>query len=190
VRFVCPWSHTEQPPWRNRAPLAANVKYTENGQEMKVGEEFWKTAGKTMLKHTLIDTQKCGTHSNTVIEEKYIAPKTPVPAPKSAFPGMQVKLPPDGIFRPILYGVRLKIDNAKISEIESFIARETEFALNAAGVLATKDQDWESILPPAQPSSRLAMMAAADDHYDMFARADRFRPRSELQAAGMIGDDG
>jgi hypothetical protein len=136
-------------------PLASNVKFTENGVELAVGKGFWQTAGKTLLKRDLIDTQKCGTHSNVVIEEKYIAPKTAAPAPKSAFPGMQVKIPPDGSIRPILYGVRLKIENEKIAEIETFVARETEFAFNAAGVLATKDQDWESILPLEERSSPL-----------------------------------
>jgi hypothetical protein len=156
-------------------PLASNVKYTENGVELAVGKGFWETAGKTLLKRDLIDTQKCGTHSNVVIEEKYIAPKTAAPAPKAMFPGMEVKLPPDGTNRPILYGVRLKIENEKISEIETFVARETEFAFNAAGVLATKDQDWESILPPEERSSRLAMIAAADDYFDMFAKVPKVR---------------
>lgn len=150
-------------------PLAANVKFTENGVEMEVGKGFWQTAGKTLLKRDLIDIQKCGTHSNVVIEEKYTAPKTAAPKPKSAFPGMEVQLPADGAVRPILFGVRLKVENDKIREIETIIARETEFAFNAAAVLATKDQDWESIIPPEQRSSRLAMMAAADDYFDMFA---------------------
>jgi hypothetical protein len=149
-------------------PLAANVKFTENGVEMPVGEGFWKTAGKMLLKRDLLDTDKCGTHSNVVIEEKYTAPKTTTPAPKSAFSGLSAKPPADGAIRPILYGVRLKVENQKIREIESFVARETEFAFNAANVLETKDQDWESIIPAEQRSSRLAMIAAADDYYDMF----------------------
>jgi hypothetical protein len=156
-------------------PLASNVKFTENGVEMAVGKGFWQTAGKTLLKRDLIDTQKCGTHSNVVIEEKYTAPKTPAPAPKAAFGGMQVKLPADGAIRPILYGVRLKVENEKISEIETFVARETEFAFNAEGVLATKDQDWETPLPLEERSSRLALIAAADDYYDMFAKVPKVR---------------
>jgi hypothetical protein len=55
------------------------------------------------------------------------------------------------------------------------IAREAEFAFKATGVLATKDQDWESILPLEQRSSRLAMIAAADDYYDMFAKEPQVR---------------
>ena len=160
-------------------PLAATVKYTENGAEVKIGQGFWGTAGKTLLKRTLIDTQKCGTHSNVVIEEKYTAPKTAAPAAKpaakAAFPGMEVKLPADGTIRPILFGVRLKVENQKITEIETVIAREAEFAFKATGVLATKDQDWESILPLEQRSSRLAMIAAADDYYDMFAKEPQVR---------------
>ncbi len=151
-------------------PLAARVRFTENGVEMPVGEGFWKTAGKTLLKRDLIDTYKCGTHSNVVIEEKYTAPKTPAPASKSPFAGLSAKPPADGAIRPILYGVRLKVEDRQITEIETFVARETEFAFNAANVLETRDQDWESIIPEEQRSSRLAMMAAADDYFDMFAQ--------------------
>jgi hypothetical protein len=156
-------------------PLAAKVKFTENGVEMPVGEGFWKTAGKTLLKRDLIDTYKCGTHSNVVIEEKYTAPKTTAPAPKSQFASLSAKPPADGVIRPILYGVRLKVENQQIIEIESFVARETEFAFNAASVLETKDQDWESIIPAEQRSSRLAMIAAADDYYDMFTENPQVR---------------
>jgi len=149
-------------------PLSSDVKYTENGVELPVGKGFWQTAGKTLLKRDLIDTQKCGTHSNVVIEEPF-DPETIGP-PGMALPGMkQRELPEEGTPRPIMYGVRLKIENEKISEIEAIIAREHEFAFNVEGQLATNEQDWESILTPAERSSRLAMIAAADDYYDMFA---------------------
>ena len=156
-------------------PLAAKAKFTENGVEMAIGEGFWKTAGKTLLKRDLLDTYKCGTHSNVVIEEKYTAPKATAPAPKSAFSSLSAKPPAEGTIRPILYGVRLKVANQKITEIETFVARETEFAFNAPTVLETKDQDWESIIPEEQRSSRLAMIAAADDYFDMFADKPKVR---------------
>ena len=132
-------------------PLAPDVKFTENGNELKVGEGFWKTAGKVLLTRHLIDTLKCGTHTQAVVEE------------------------PDaeGKIRPILFGVRLQYKNKKITEIETIIAREKEFAFTmggAKGVLATKDQDWEGILPPSERISRLALKAAADDYFDMFAK--------------------
>ena len=162
-------------------PLASKVKFTENGVEMPVGQGFWKTAGKVLLKRDLLDTQKCGTHSNVVIEEKYTAPKTAAPASKSPFAGLSAKPPADGTIRPILYGVRLKVENRQITEIETFVARETEFAFNAATVLETRDQDWESIIPEEQRSSRLAMIAAADDYFDMFSE----KPKVHTPFAGV-----
>ena len=82
----------------------------------------------------MVDTQKCGTHTQTVMEE-------------------------NGNPKPVLYSARLKIDKEKISEIEAIVVRGDQ-VLDVPAILATKDQDWENILPPEQRSSRLAMMAA------------------------------
>jgi hypothetical protein len=184
-------------------PLASDVKYTENGVELPVGKGFWQTAGKTLMRRDLIDTQKCGTHSNVVIEEPF-DPETIGP-PGMSLPGRKPReLPKEGTPRPIMYGVRLKIENEKISEIETIIAREHEFAFNVEGQLATKDQDWESILTPAERSSRLAMIAAADDYFDMFAAepvvhtpfaspCDRWENGLQTTVSGMFtlqGEDG
>ena len=93
-------------------PLAPDVRYTENGVELSVGKGFWQTAGKTLLRRDLIDTQKCGTHSNVVIEEPF-DPETIGP-PGMALPGITPReMPEKGTSRPILYGVRLKIENEK-----------------------------------------------------------------------------
>jgi hypothetical protein len=157
-----------------------------------------------LLRRDLIDTQKCGTHTIAVIEEKF-DPKTVGKPTMAGVPGVKTKpMPPEGTPRPILFGVRLKVENDRISEIETIIARENEFAFNADGVLATRGQDWESILPPEQRSSRLAMIAAADDYYDMFAAepsvhtpfaspCDRWENGTQTTVGGMFtleGEDG
>lgn len=126
----------------SNAPLASNARYTENGLEVAIGKGSWETAGKITFKRGLADTQECGTHTQTIIEE-------------------------DG--KPILYGARLKVDNEKISEIEAFVIRGAQ-VLGAPAILETKDQDWEVILPPEQRSSRLAMMAIADDYFSLFVK--------------------
>ena len=126
-------------------PLASGVKYTENGIAVEVGKGSWETAGKTTFKRGMIDTQKCGTHTQAIIEEGG---------------------------KPMLYGVRLKIDKEKISEIEAIIARGKE-VLDVKAILDTKDQDWEGILPPEERSSRLAMMAAADDYFELFVQKQK-----------------
>lgn len=123
-------------------PLASGARYTENGLEVAIGKGSWETAGKTTFKRGMVDTKKCGTHTQAIIDEAG---------------------------NPMLYGVRLKVDNEKISEIEAILARGKE-VLDVKAILDTKDQDWEGILPPEQRSSRLTMMAAADDYFELFVQ--------------------
>ena len=52
-------------------PLASTAKFTENGVEKEVGKGFWETAGKPLLKRTLVDTQKCVTATIAVVEEPF-----------------------------------------------------------------------------------------------------------------------
>jgi len=52
-------------------PLASTVKFTENGVKTDVGKGFWETAGKPMLRRTLIDTKKCVVASIAVTEEPF-----------------------------------------------------------------------------------------------------------------------
>jgi hypothetical protein len=138
------------------APLASNVRYTENGIEVPVGKGVWETVAKTTFKRGMVDTRKCGTHIQTVMEER--------DNPK-----------------PILYGVRLKVEENKISEIEAVVVRGDQ-VLDVPAILATEDQDW-NILPPEQRSSRLAMIAVADDYFELFVK-DEKRKVSDLAYSG------
>ena len=206
-------------------PLASTVKFTENGVKKDVGEGFWETAGKPLLKRTLIDTKKCVTATMAVMEEPFSsktvgsasksgmggggmfgggapkaapggapggAPKAaPGGAPKAA-PGGAPKavpggtpggaggglgamfagpatMPEEGTVRPILFAARLKVEKGKITEIETIVARERDFAFNAKSVLETKDQDWETILPPDKRASRKALADAANNYFALFA---------------------
>jgi len=148
-------------------PLAPNVRSTENGVEVAVGKGLWQTAGKARLRRVLVDQRQCGTHASAVLEEKFDSATV---GPANALSGTK-PLSAEGTVRPILFGVRLRVEGGRISEIESIIAREREFAFDADGALATKDQDWETVLPLEERSSRLAMVAAADDYFGMFAAA-------------------
>ncbi|MEJ2109550.1 MAG: hypothetical protein P8Z37_06485 [Acidobacteriota bacterium] len=151
-------------------PLAATAKFTENGIKKEVGQGFWETAGKPLLKRTLVDTKKCVTATMAVMEEPFStktvgsapkgrmggsggggvmgggAPKTaPKSAPKSVPGGLPAgaggmfggsgPMPEEGTVRPILFAARLKVESGKITEIETIIARERDFAFNAKGVL-------------------------------------------------------
>jgi hypothetical protein len=175
-------------------PLASTVKFTENGVQKDIGKGFWETAGTPLLKRTLIDTRKCVAATIAVIEEPFSlktvgsapksgmgggAPKTaPGTAPKTipgglapgaAMFGGSGPMPEEGTVRPILFATRLKVEKGKITEIETIVARERDFAFNVKGVLATKDQDWETILPPEKRAPRQALADAANNYFALFA---------------------
>ena len=181
-------------------PLASTVKYTENGIIKDVGTGFWESAGKPLLKRTLVDTQKCVTATIAVVEEPFNsktvgegfgsgfggggapgAAKTPAGAKKppagapggggglgAMFSGPK-ELPEEGTVRPILFANRLKVENGKITEIETIIAREKEFAFNVQKELETKDQDWETILSPEKRIPRKVLADAANNYFALFA---------------------
>jgi hypothetical protein len=122
--------------------LARDVKFTENGVQLEPGEGFWKSAGEVVLARDVLDTQTCSTVTQALIMEND---------------------------REIIFGVRLKVNDAgQLSEIEHIIARETEFAFRPEGVHAPNFINWEAILPKEERSSRAAMVAAANDYFDMF----------------------
>ena len=136
-----------------KLPLSEVARFSENGRMLNVGEGLWQTAGKVLLRRSVVDTAMCGVHTQAVIEESN---------------------------RPIIFGVRLKVDSlGKIEEIETYVAREKEFAFNAEGLLKTNDQKWERIIPRKERSSREAMIEAADKYFLMFSK----EPKAEAPFA-------
>jgi hypothetical protein len=126
-------------------PTASNVRMTENAIEVKPGEGFFKTGGKAQFERTIVDTGRCTTLTQAVVEETR-----------------------DGANGLALMAVRLKVDGGKVSEIESIIARKGDFAFKPEGVLETKEQDWTRLLPSASRKSREYMNGEAEKYYVMF----------------------
>src|SRR6187399_3261647 len=58
---------------------APNLRITQNGSEIKLGEGFFKTGGKSQFQRTLIDTERCGTVTQAIIDETP-DPNAPAPA--------------------------------------------------------------------------------------------------------------
>lgn len=122
--------------------LASDVKFTEDGVTLQPSEGLWQTAGAVVFSRDVLDTQTCSTVTQALIEEAG---------------------------REIIFGVRLKLNDAnQISEIEHIIAREDEFAFKPEGVYAPNFINWEAILTKEERTSRAAMVAAANDYFDMF----------------------
>ncbi len=123
----------------------ADVRITENAVEIKPGEGFIKTGGKARLERTIVDTGKCSTLTQAVADET-VSGKT----------------------SPVLMAVRLRSEGGKVSEIEMIIARTGDFAFKPQGVLDTKDQDWETLMPAAERRTREFLNGQADKYYEMF----------------------
>jgi hypothetical protein len=186
---------------------APNLRITQNGSEIKLGEGFFKTGGKSQFQRTLIDTERCGTVTQAIVDETP-DPNAPAPAgrgaggggargaapgagapgggaprgagaapggaPAGARGGLPAAAPYTG--PAIILAVRLKVERGKVSEIETIVNRQGELFFSPPGVLATKDHDWEGILPPAQRSTREYMNDAANKYFSGFS------PNPEVEA--------
>jgi len=84
----------------NALPVTANLKFTENNQVMKPGEGMWKTFKKlTGYRRDILDVKQGVAVSFLVVE---------------------------GEASPTLYVIRLKIEDKKVSEIETMSVRNRE----------------------------------------------------------------
>lgn len=130
-------------------PTAGNLRITENGVEIKAGDGFFKTGGKSHFERSLVDTQRCGTVTEAVTDETV-----------GGAPTLAVMV------------VRLKVEQGKVSEIETIVTREAEFKqfYNPKGLLETKDQDWTTPLPAEKRLTREYMNDGANKYFDSFAK--------------------
>jgi len=130
-------------------PTAPNLRITENGQVMQPGEGFFKSGGAVLLERDLIDTERCGTATVAVTDETV-----------------------DGTQTLAVMAVRLKVDQGKVSEIETIVTREAEEKrfYNPKELLSTKDQDWTTPLPADKRLTREYMNDGANKYFDAFVK--------------------
>jgi hypothetical protein len=124
-------------------PLAAKVKATENGEPLKLGEGFWKTAGQAGYRLELYDPVTGNAGVQAVVQE------------------------PAG---PAILVVRLKVEDRKISEIETIVARKGSYGplLWAPENLKAPSRNFTLSIRPAERNSRLELLAAADAYWRAF----------------------
>ena len=120
----------------SKAPLAANVRFTEDAKELKVGDGFWKKATKLGdYRQDFIDVKEQVIASWVIVEESG---------------------------RPAKLTARLKVANGRITEIETLVSPAGERVSGGATMVARPDM---GIAPPAgQRNSRDELIRAAD-HY-------------------------
>lgn len=125
-------------------PRADSLKFTENAKAMMVGEGVvWKTAGTVKFTRSLYDAERCGTVTEAV------------------FPNSGADT---------IYGLRLKVVDQKLTEIESIaVDPENGFFPTPMGILNSKAEVWEEVLPQDQRSTREVLEAAGKAYFDSFA---------------------
>jgi hypothetical protein len=130
-----------------KAPLSSSVKYTENGATVQVGMGEWKTATAETFKRSALDTDQCESVTESVIGDS-------------------------GGSR--IYGLRLKLVNQQITEIETIIVLGTGsmtgdyIVNNPSGLAMSASDDWETVLPVAQQETRAQLQAFMDKYLTQF----------------------
>lgn len=130
-------------------PTAADLRITENGQVMKAGEGLFEGGGKVHLQRSLIDTERCGTVTQAVTDETIGGSRTLA-----------------------VVAVRLKVEQGRVSEIETLVTREAEMKAfyDPKTLLGTKDQDWTTPLPAGKRPTREYMNDGANKYFDAFSK--------------------
>ena len=125
------------------APLAAGVRFTEDGQQLAIGDGLWNTL------------RSKGSYRLFV---------TDVPAGQVTFFGTIEEDNADpGKGTPALLALRLKVRNAAITEIEQLVIRDEKAAARVAA--RTPDPLFLQTLPAAARMSRAELVTTADKYF-------------------------
>ena len=123
-------------------PVAPNLKSTEDTKPMKLGDGLWKSAGQVSYRRDALDTETCSAVTTTVMDMQGTA---------------------------TIYGVRLKLGNQLLTEVEAFTAATQGIILapNPDGLVSSMSDvsEWQATLPANQRSTRDQLTAIADNYF-------------------------
>lgn len=120
-------------------PLARDVKYTENGQALKIGDGFWGTASSLPTYKIYADDPEAG---------------------QAMFMGV---LKENGA--PVIFCVRLKVELHRITEIEALVARKEAGSIARPENLVTPNPIFSETVPLERRRSRQNMIAIANSYF-------------------------
>jgi hypothetical protein len=131
-------------------PLSDDVRFTENGQRLEIGDGLWNTM------------QSKGDYRIFV---------TDVPAQQVAFLGTIGEDHREaGKETPALIALRLRLDGSVISEIEQFVARDVATAERVAAL--TPRAAFSESVPAAERMSRADLLTTANMYFSGMQRND------------------
>jgi hypothetical protein len=131
-------------------PLAAGVRYTEDGQQLAIGDGLWRTLHAKGHYRLFVTDPKAGQVAffGTVEEDNRDPAK-----------GTEV-----------LMALRLRVQDGKITEIEELMARDEKPALAMDG--KTVDPIYLATVPPAERVSRAELIATANKYFTGMQKND------------------
>ncbi len=126
----------------SRMSLASQVKYVENWKEIEKENGLWNTALPIAFHRSFLDVDACRTFTEVIVTENDPA---------------------------YVFGTRLKVENGRISEINSLVTKEGDWLFNANNYLKySTAEDWR-VLNPEERVSREELIAAGDAYFDHFS---------------------
>jgi hypothetical protein len=127
------------------APFAADARFTENHQPLKLGQGSWRTVdGLGTYKHYLADPQTGQVGFIGTVREHGL---------------------------PAFVDLRLKVVGGKITEAESFVIRD-QGAFTRYEALAKPEQTWFDVVPPEQRLSRDDMVRTVNKYFSAMSHSD------------------
>jgi len=126
-------------------PLDDNAQYFENMKPSSIEESILQLALPIALHRSFLDTETCKTFTEAVVTQGE---------------------------HPYVLGVRLALQNGKVTEINAIVTDEGDWEFDAAKhYAASSKEDW-GVLPPGQRVERQKLIDAANAYLDMFTFED------------------
>jgi hypothetical protein len=126
----------------SKAPVDKNAKFTENGQRLELGDGLWNTMNAKGTYRLFVTDPQAGEVAffGTIREEN----------------------------TPAVLALRLKIENRRISEVETFIQRSERSALGFEKI----GWAWNETIPPAERVSREELIKTANMYFSGMQKND------------------
>ncbi len=125
----------------SRAPLAANVKFTENGVEMQVPDGLWNTISALRGYDLKIADTRAGQVAVIDVVEEHGTPG--------------------------IVALRFKVEKRQITEIESVLSRKIDTSpFPVTEGLTMPNPLWSEDVPMARRNARERMISVADGYFD------------------------
>jgi hypothetical protein len=126
----------------SKVSLNSQAKYFENMMEIKKNQGLWNTPLPIAFHRSFLDVDSCGTFTEVVVTEGG---------------------------HPYVIGTRLKVEDGKISAIDSLVTKKGDWLFNADDYLKySQAEDWR-VLNPDERVDRQALINGGNAYLDHFS---------------------